>query len=291
MKFHLFEIVYQDPGSKASLLKRINDLMAKSMGRRELPVNGKTVALEKHEQIRHKKRNLHLIDVMDASSTDLPGRYTKKKKNEDLPLDEGDQSSQQTMALFVSTEKHDYLVCQYNHFGIKASVIFAYLGKLQGIYQLKSVINAKTRKAFEKSLSVRKLRVKIAATDAMTAQLANIPIFNAIKNSMDLNAGYIELTLSHGPNNSLFSKGMKKIVESFSSFPIKTKDVPKIEATVKHQSGEPTEVLDLFGQRVSLEQSNESLVKTKGGRYDYASRRKAIINVLDALIAQNYIKG
>ena len=292
MKFHLFEIKYQDDSGAQGLLRRIDDLARKKMGDRELPVNGKTVALEMHEKISHRNGEMHLIDVMDASSTDLPGRYTPEKKNEDMPLNEGDQSSQQTMALYVPTRNRDYLICQYNHFGIRASMIFTYFGVYRDIYQLNPVVNGETHNIFRQSNSVRKLRVKIATTEQMTAELANVPMLNAIQDGMNLDAGYIELTFSHGTENSSFSDNMKGVVESLlSAFSTKTDNIPKIEATVKRQLDAPPEVLDLFGQRVSHEEPDGSLVKTKGGRYDYPSRKKAIINALKTLIAQNHIEG
>ena len=273
MKFDLFKVAEQS-GQHPSMQESIRQIAGMS----EKPVKHKgarCIVLHKHERVH--EHDAELVDIVEARSEDFPGVYTSDGENKDLPIEEGDKISQQTMALHVNFKGKPYLVCQYNHYGAKAGRIADYFAHIHAgcKYTLLPVINEDAVKEFMEAPIVSAFHVGIDASELSAGQLAGAGLQNIVRKAKSHNAGVIEVIFKHGK-----LEGTQDLANELLSIP---DGINKLEARVKPQFDARMEALDLLEQRVCYKIGHDMLSKTEGKRYDYESRKRAIVDAITEL--------
>ena len=212
-----------------------------------------------------------------------------------MPVEEGDRVSQQTMALYVPGKKHNYLVCQYNHQGVRAGKIADYFSGNGSPYWLEPVINDEVVNKLAKSKDITAFSVKVAAMEQGAASLDGYGVGGSLQEGKDFDAGVIDIKYSHGGGvrgGALNANRIKDLV-SFWHKRMKAGGVDvmdnsrektgilSMKATVRSQFDDKTEVLRIMKHLVVDEVDDDVLTKTGGGRFDYPSRKREIIASLN----------
>ena len=281
MKFYLFEIKTK---KNSDMRKDIRHLA--SIGRDEmLKMESNDIAVEKHEY--ESRISADVVDIVEGRSDNLPGRV-RNGENEDLPIDEGDKISQQTMAMFAPFGKRHFLICQYNHYGAKAGKIAAYLGGDDPeAYSLVPVIRKDVMERFGQSDGVTYFRVKIVSSKGMGNLAKGTSLTRTLDEGMEHDAGAIDIAYGNGGDKrGGILKGIKEMVPRF--LRRGGDGIHALEAKVKIDN--QVEMLDLLEHRVVYEVGEASLVRTPGQRYTHKSRKKAIIAAFNSSDFQKHMK-
>lgn len=295
MKFHLYKIIGHPVTAAESVpmsiaMKGVAD--KKNMADRERPVDKKIVVLEKGEPVA--SCGGYLVDMVEAGSTPVPGVYTLSKENRDLPIKSGEKISQQTMALYVSGRKHGYLICQYNHHGVKAGMIAGYFSNNKCYYELEPVVKKDVAKIFAESKSVTALHIKVAVDKMSSDFLSGGGLLRGLtRGQTPYGAGVVEVRYSQGggKRGGELSGAKEEILALLSNGDFRDNpEIQSFDVQVRRQFDSRAEFLDLINHRVFCEIDNDTLSITPGGRYDYISRKDAIVASLTDDDFKRYIK-
>ena len=285
MSFYLFQI----KGEKNSEMRKgIQRIPREGEADKIRTMKSGDIAVERRESV--SGINAEVLNILEARSDDLPGRVDKKEGvNTDLPIEKGDLITQETMAMFASVGEGFFLVCQYNRYGAKAGSIAAYVGG--GNFADKSllpVIHKDMMKKFHQSDEVIGFRMRVATAGGAADWMAGSSMRGALKGGMQHDAGSVEVRLGYGKNKRGGPlTGIKELVPSVLKNMGDRLQMMQVSVREMESKAEP---IDLLAHRIIHKVDEKELKKTDGQRYDYDSRKKAIIEAFRSPDFQNHMK-
>lgn len=236
-----------------------------------------------------KRNGLWYIDFVRIRTDHGPGSVTRNNPIQGFNIDEDGGFGEETAALYDPNS--GYMIIQYNHFGVRAGVIAEYFSQydkdMVNIYTLKPKFDEDVERRLMNKTITKKLAFTIdvsrmTARDRQEGQALSDAL--AYGHNTGADKLKIEISVSGDKGRSLgelASDGLANLKGLLGNNP---DVVSKLEVSGKDDRDSATEVLDLIGQRLSLEFKNlpvgKDLRYPKDERWDALLRSKNSWNTL-----------
>lgn len=256
MKVHAFKVQTTDDSAALEDLLR---LIEQKNNLRE------RIRIINHVELRAEAIEHHngvwLIDFVRIRTDHGPGRVSRDTQVEGFDFEDEEGFGEETAALFDPAT--GYILIQYNHFGVRAGVIADYLSEFDDTVNNFYTFKPKFDDDVERRLLNQGITRKVAFTldvGKMSAQdrKSGQALSDALSFGRESGADRIKIEISvTGEKQRGLTAKAKDGIHSLQSILARNPDaVTKLEVSGKEDRDSVTEVLDLIGQRLTVEYSN-----------------------------------
>lgn len=259
MKVHAFKV--EKTEGSAVLVDVIEQIEAENSLRDRIRIINKAeIRVESVEE----RAGLWYIDFVRIRTDHGPGSVTRDEPIQGFEIDEDGGFGEETAALY--DPETDYILIQYNHFGVRAGVIAEYFSQYDtdevNIYSFKPKFDEDVERRLLNKTITKKLAFTIDVT-RMTAQdrRDGHALSDAISYGRNTGADKlkIEISVSGDKGRSLgelATDGLDNLRALVGNNP---DAITKLEVAGKDDRDTATELLDLIGHRLTKEHNNLQL--------------------------------
>ena len=257
MKVYLFKLI-QNVGN-TDLSGLLDNIISDPLDDRNRELGPDWMRIEKIE----KNENLYLMDFIRLRLDSGPGKAGLTTSIEGFDLDEDEGFGEETACLY--DPQSNYLIMQYNHFGLRHSAIAKYFS----VYDENAPCEFHLRPRFvddlDRQLSsktiFRTLDLKIDTRFLNRGdRSADIPVSQALEFGLGKGADtvHIRIAVTGGRNRSLSDNVLRVIDWSRRAMGTSSSAIPKLQLTAKDNENAAFEVLDFISPRLVHEHKLEA---------------------------------
>ena len=248
MKIHAFEVNHSN--NATPLEEIIFEVNNKPLEDRNRKMSKKVVRLEACKE----KNGLLLVDIAKFRDGNGPGKANEYTPTEGIPMEDGDDFSELTAALYNPQKK--CIIVQYNHNGVRGGSMGTYFSKVSkpSKYKFKVILDPKVIAKYRRINHTHKIKVGIAASKiTVSDNKQGVSLQAAIKAREETGADFISMTISW---DSSKKKDLGKAMDLVKRLigkkePVLNDDeIKSLHVTGKADMDATTEVLDLLNHRL-----------------------------------------
>jgi len=215
---HLYKVNASE-GTNRTLESLINVIDQDDLEDRIRGVGAAEVRLDHIDKKKADGNRLWFLDFTRIRDTHGPGKTSRVKPVEDIPMEEDEFFGEEAAALYLPDRR--YLLVQYNHFGVRPQAMQTYLSNYLdnevNIYTFNIVLDPTAENTFRRQTLIKKFEIGVDLTK-LTA--ANRRAGNTLREMADaaahMDGARMKIQVSVGMDRQgRLAGGVKHVIESF----------------------------------------------------------------------------
>jgi hypothetical protein len=228
------------------------------------------------EQSRDANETYVYMDFVKLRDTHGPGKAARDTAVSDLAIAPDEVFTEEAAALYIPEKK--WLIVQYNHYSVKASMIAGYFtafaNNQTNAYELKIKLDADAERRFLAQNEVRKMEIGLDLTQMRAADRAlGMGLGEIARIGADLDGAKLKLVLSVGAERNRRLVG--QIKDGIMQMIRRTNMVTSAEIAGRETPDGHVDVVDLLDEKLSVD---AHITIGPGRRLDQAERFRALRN-------------
>lgn len=288
LKAHPFTLI--TPHNVQSMDQLLQQIHAQSLQDRTRTVFGATIKLESIIPPQN-GASYWLLDFLKIRTQHAPGLVTKNTVSQSIPLQRGQNFSENTAALYCPAK--NVFIIQYNHYGPRSGNIAEYLsiytGQAAADYELRVKINQAAQARLQGKTQFTKLTFRVAPANISPAFKArHRSLASAIQHQQNIaNGDWVELTFSVDARsgNSLRISNLIPGLKALAGQGANT--VSSVQISGRNNTADKVDVVDLLKEKE--EQTFKNLPLDHGGRIPLQERHNKLIAAYNGWVRSGII--